>query len=111
MKVGYIAPIALALCGSMSACTKVSPVSQNDGKITVAGTGEDVERFVALQFSLRPTIAVSKINVLPDGRSTVAVMIPASFTGNDLIHMTREALSADLSYKLEVRRTASSSRS
>ncbi len=111
MKIGYVTLIALAACGAVSACTEETTVSQIDRKMTVTGSHEGVERFVALQGSLRPRIATSNIEVLPDGRSSATAMIPVAHTGTDLVHTTREALAAGLSYKFEDRRATITTRS
>lgn len=111
MRLRYITLIALAACGAVSACTKETTATQIERKMTVAGSYEDVQRFVALQGSLRPQIITSGIEVLPDGRSTATATIPVSHTGTDLVHTTREALAAGLSYKYEDRRSTLTTRS
>lgn len=111
MRLRYITLIAWATCGAVSACTKETTATQIERKMTVAGSYEGVQRFVALQGSLRPRIITSGIEVLPDGRSSATATIPVSYTGTDLVHTTREALAAGLSYKFEDRRSTLTTRS
>jgi hypothetical protein len=109
MNPGYVTPIALAACGAVSACTKETTLSQIDRKMTVSGSHEAVERFVALQRSLRPRIAASVIEVLLDGRSSATATIPVTHSGTDLVHTAREALAAGLSYEVKDERSTNMS--
>lgn len=103
--------IALAACGAVSACAQETTVKDIDRKITVTGSHTGVQRFVALQKSLRPRIATSNIEILPDGRSSATATIPVTYSGSDIVHTTREALAACLSYRFEDERATVTTRS
>lgn len=103
---------ALAACGAVSACSNNSDnkvtVSHNERHLTVTGAREGVERFVALQGSLRPRLPTSSIENVGDGQATARVMLPVTHSGADLVHTTREALAAGLSYEYEDKRETTS---
>lgn len=112
MRLGNVTLFALAACGAVSACSNNSDnkvtVNHNERHLTVTGTRDAVERFVALQGSLRPRLPTSSIENVGDGQATARVMLPATHSGADLVHTTREALAAGLSYKYEYQRETTS---
>lgn len=103
--------IALAAFGAVSACTQETTGSEIDRKITVTGSHAGVQRFVALQKSLRPRIATSNIEIRPDGRFSVTATIPVTYSGSDIVQTSREALAAGLSYQFEDQRATVTTRS
>ena len=92
-----LAAVSLAACDRQQVSTTTTKV---DRQLSVTGARDDVERFVALQRSLRPPLETAPVEQLADGRATAVVTIPADRTGKDLVHTTREALAAGLDYKL-----------
>lgn len=72
--------------------------------LTVTGPQQGVHSFATLQGSLKPALVTTPIKYLGRGRAETTVTLPPSYDGKDLIHMTREALAADLSYEYVERR-------
>lgn len=112
MRLGNVTLFALAACGAVSACSdntdnKVT-ASHSERHLTVKGPRDGVERFVALQGSLRPRLPTSSIENVGDGQATARVMLPVTHSGADLVHTTREALAAGLSYEYEDKRETTS---
>jgi len=94
--------LALGIITLSSACAQQPPKSVAvDQRLTVWGSKKAVRNFVALQGSRRPALPT----VLLDAKSgsKAMVLLPADFTGKELIHTTREALAAGLSYSYELR--------
>lgn len=73
--------------------------------LTVWGPADGVRRFAMLQGSRRPALPVSAVTSMGGGKAQAKVDLPADFSGQDLIHTTREALAADLSYRFDDRRS------
>ena len=71
----------------------------------MTGDRDDVERFVKLQHSLRSPLATSPVTDLSNGRASASLSIPGNHTGEDVIHTTREALAAGLSYEFNDKRS------
>lgn len=88
--------ITLASCGKSNHATTMAV-----RKMTVSGTTASVERFVKLQKSAPIPLAASSVTSLDKGRAEATVTIPANFDGRSLVHTTREALAAGLSYRYE----------
>jgi hypothetical protein len=86
-------------------------VTKVEQRLMVAGPQGGVDSFARLQRSLRPTLAVSLLRPVGNGRAEASVTLPADFSGQELVKTTREALDADLSYKFEARRSISTVRS
>jgi len=105
--------VAVAFCAATWGCSQPATTTTTtvERKLTVTGSREGVERFVALQGSLRPRIRTSTIKTLADGKASATAIIPISHTGKDVIHTTREALAAGLSYKFKDHRFTSTKRS
>lgn len=103
--------IAVVFSVATWGCSQPTTVTKVERKLTVIGNREGVARFVALQGALRPRIETSEIKVLANGQSSATADIPISHSGRDVVHTTREALAAGLSYKFEDYRVTSMKRS
>lgn len=105
--VTWIAPavlVAATLSGCAPSDTSTSlpyPVS-----LTVSGDANGVRSFVALQGSRTPALATSPLIAGQDGKMRATVTIKGGFDGQDMVQITREALTAGLSYSLTAKRTA-----
>lgn len=88
--------LTLAVLTSCTAATPPKATVQQE--LLVSGPEEAVRRFTQLQNSPRPALAVSAITLRMKGDSTATVALPADYKGTELIHTTREALAAGLSY-------------
>ena len=61
--------IALVASITFVSCSRSEQtVRMSNSHLTITGSKEDIERFTALQGSRRPTLAVSAIKLLRDGR-------------------------------------------
>ncbi|WP_157105720.1 hypothetical protein [Sphingomonas sp. TDK1] len=80
-------------------------------QLRVWGPQERLTRFVRLQGSARHPLVVSNAKPLDIGQAQAVVTLPASYTGEDLVHTTREALVAGLSYRYEERKLTRAARS
>ena len=99
MQLGRAIVTGLA-AASLSACgAEPTATSKRERTVAVAGPRDDVERFLRLQHTLRPPLETSPIRDLADGRVSAVVTLPADGTGEDLVHTTREALAAGLTYE------------
>lgn len=104
--------LILATSTALTGCSGGERSDVQVGKqLTVWGSQVGLTRFVKLQGSLRPALAVSTPKSLGNGRAEATVTFPVSYKGEDLVHRTREALTAGLSYKYEERHTATAVRS
>jgi len=102
MRQPCIALVIIALSTTLASCNRSEHITTNVvRKITVTGSAEGVERFVKLQGSAPLPLSASAITSLGQGRAEATVTIPANFGGNDLVHTTREALAAGLSYRFD----------
>lgn len=109
MKFRVLALMASAL--SLAACDGSNHATSDVKKhLTVWGPHDGVSRFAKLQGSLRPALPVSGYKSLGGGKSQVTVTLPASYASKDLVHITREALAADLAYSFELRLVQRTSR-
>jgi len=95
------AVLVLAAAASLAACDREQDTVTTERHLAVTGPRDSLERFVRLQGSRRPPLAVSGIETLADGRATATVTVPAEFDGEELGHTTREALAAGLSYEFD----------
>lgn len=103
----YRAVLILAAAATLSACgSGRDTVTTVERELAVTGPRDAVERFVNLQGSRRPPLATSAIAALDGDRATATVTIPADLDGDELLHTTREALAAGLSYELEDERVS-----
>ncbi len=97
-----VSVMLLALSTTLSSCGRSEDATATAiKKITVTGTSAGVERFVKLQGSAPIPLIASAITPLGEGRAKATVTIPANFGGRDIVHTTREALAAGLSYSYE----------
>jgi len=102
----------LAASTALTGCGRVeTEATLVDGRLTVAGSHDGVERFAKLQGSRRPALAMSATTPLGNGRAEATVTLPASYDAQDLVHTTREALAAGLDYRFEARRSGGEVRS
>jgi hypothetical protein len=84
---------------SVNACEQEpAAVTNVERNFMVTGLREDVERFVRLQQALRPPLKTWPISDLPNGRAQATVTIPADYAADDVVHTTREAIAAGLSW-------------
>ena len=99
--------IMIGLTAASVAACKQEPASNTEVErsLMVRGSHDDVVRFVGLQHSLRPPLETSPITESSDGRASAAVTIPAGHTNDDVLHTTREALAAGLSYEFQDNRS------
>lgn len=88
-----LASAAIGACEREPATT--ASVERN---FMVTGSRDDVERFVRLQQALSPPLKTWPISDLPDGRAQATVTIPADHTTEDVVHTTREAIAAGLTW-------------
>ena len=96
----YLAALALSVPTTLAAgASEQATVTTVHRDLTVSGPREGLERFVALQASRSPPLAVSTITSLANGRATAVVRFPAGYSGQELVRTTREALAAGLSYE------------
>jgi len=103
---------ALAVAAVLAGCSQNErTISKAQSHLTVIGPQDGVERFTKLQGSLRPALAVSAIKPLGSGRAEAVVTLPVGFSGQDLVHTTREALAAGLMYEFEGRQSVRTVRS
>lgn len=96
----YLVALAASVPAALTAgawAQEAATTVQRD--LTVTGPRGGLERFVALQNSRRPPLAVSRITPLDNGRATAVVTFPADRSGNQLVQTAREALAAGLSYE------------
>lgn len=101
------AVLVLLAAALLSACDRdQDTVTTAERHLAVTGPRDALERFVRLQGSRRPPLAVSGIGALADGRATATVTIPAEFGGDEINHTAREALAAGLSYEFDEVRTS-----
>lgn len=98
---GLLASVVLAGCSRNAVAA-----ADADKHLTVTGSQDGVIRFAKLQGSLRSALAVSPIKRIGGGQAEVVVTLPTDFSTGDLVHTTREALAAGLSYKFEEDRYA-----
>jgi hypothetical protein len=97
---------ALAASAVLAGCSQNErATSRVQSHLTVVGSQDGVERFAELQGALRPALAVSAIKPHGSGRAEAVVALPVGFSGRNLVHTTREALAAGLSYKFEERQS------
>lgn len=84
---------------SVAACAQEpAPVANVERNLMVTGPREDVERFVRLQEALSPPLKTWPISDLSDGRASATVTIPAEHSAEDVVHTTREAIAAGLTW-------------
>lgn len=88
-----LASTSIAACGQEPATD--TNVARN---FMVTGPRQDVERFVRLQQALSPPLKTWPISHLPDGRASATVTIPADYAAEDVVHTTREAIAAGLTW-------------
>ncbi len=95
---------ATMMCAACS--TSIGSPQTVQKQLKVWGSEAGMERFVSLQKSRRPALTVSASTMNSDGRASATVALPATYTGKELVHTTREALAAGLWYEYqEVRST------
>lgn len=93
---------ALAASAMLAGCRGSEQTSREaKSKLTITGPRDGVERFAKLQGALRPAIAISAIKPFGRNQAAAEVVLPASFSGQDIVHTTREVLAVGLSYKFE----------
>lgn len=80
-------------------------VTKVEQHLTVAGPQDGIDRFVKLQHSRRPSLAVSAFRPVGNGYVEATLTIPATYTGQELVHTTREALVAGLEYQYDGHRS------
>lgn len=84
---------------SIAACEQApATITDVERNFMVTGPREDVERFVQLQEALSPPLKTWPISDLSDGRASATVTIPADYTAEDVVHTTREAIAAGLTW-------------
>ena len=84
---------------SIAACEQEPATFTNvERNFLVTGPRENVERFVRLQEALSPPLKTWPISDLSDGRAQATVTIPADHTAEDVVHTTREAIAAGLTW-------------
>ena len=84
---------------SLTACKQEPATITNvERNFMVTGPREDVERFVRLQEALNPPLKTWGISDLSDGRAQATVTIPADHTAEEVVHTTREAIAAGLTW-------------
>jgi len=88
----------------LSACHDRAQVVSVEKQLVVIGSKDGIANFSALQRSRRPALRTTAAIAEPDGRLKTVVTLPATFTGAELIHTTREALAAGLRYRYVERR-------
>lgn len=107
-----IALLILVVSASLTGCERGgTTITIVDKRVIVSGSPDGVERFAALQGARRPAPVTSPIKPIGNGRAEATVTLPASYNGEDLNQLTREALAAGLNYKFEEHRTAATRRS
>ena len=105
MRVKHIILIA-AMLATLPGCNRAEQtVPQVEQNLTVEGPRDGVERFAGQQRSRRLGLAVFAVRPVGNDRVEATVMLPATFTGKDLVHTTREALAAGLEYNYEGRQS------
>jgi hypothetical protein len=93
---------ALAASVMLAGCSGTEQtIREAKSKLTITGPRDGVERFAKLQGALRPAIAMSTIKLFGRNQAEAEVILPAGVNGPDIVHTTREALAAGLSYKFE----------
>ena len=93
---------ALAASAMLAGCSGTEhTIREAKNKLTITGPRDGVERFAKLQGGLRPAIAVTAIKPFGRNQAEAEVILPAGFNGQDIVHTTRKALAAGLSYKFE----------
>ena len=93
---------ALAASAALVGCSANDHADARVATLVVEGPQESLERFANLQGSRRPALLVSEFTDLGEGRFEAAVALPKDFSDNDLVHTTREAVAAGLSYELVI---------
>jgi hypothetical protein len=102
----------LAASFAVAGCDRSGPArTVAESQLTVAGPRDNVERFAKLQASLRPVRPLSPIKSLDNGRAELTVTLPAKPSGQDVVHITREALAAGLRYEFKQRQIVTTGRS
>jgi len=94
----------LVALSCLSACHDRAQVVLVEKQLVVIGPSDGIANFSALQRSRRPALRTTAPVTEPDGRLKAVVTLPATFTGAELIHTTREALAAGLRYRYVERR-------
>jgi hypothetical protein len=96
----YLAALTLSLATAPTAsAAEQETVATTQRDLTVTGPREGLERFIALQSSHNPPLAMSAVTPLDNGRAMVVVRLSAGHGGEELVRTTREALAAGLSYE------------
>jgi len=93
---------ASAASAALVGCSANDDANARVATLVVEGPQDSLERFANLQGSRRPALSVSEFTDLGEGRSEGAVALPKDFSDNDLVHTTREAVAAGLSYELVI---------
>lgn len=88
-----LASTSIAACGQ-----EAPPIANVERNFMVSGPRDDVERFVLLQERLSPQIKTWPVSDLSDGRAQATVTIPADYAAKDVVHTTREAMAAGLTW-------------
>ena len=91
--------VGLMALSTLSACDSQSQNTISEKKLSVVGSVEGIATFVALQGALRPSLKTSVPTIIRGNQLQAVVSLPATFSGTDLLHTTREALAAGLSYR------------
>lgn len=92
--------ILIGLASSfIAACEQEpAPITSVERNFMVSGPRDDVERFVRLQERLNPPLKTWPIGELSGGRAQAIVTIPADYAAEDVVHTTREAMAAGLTW-------------
>jgi hypothetical protein len=91
---------------SLAGCSRDEhAVTKVEQHLTVAGPQDGMDRFVKLQHSRRPSLEVSAFRPVGNGHVEATLTIPATYTGLELVHTTREALAAGLDYQYDGHRS------
>ncbi|QXT37209.1 hypothetical protein KV697_07980 [Sphingomonas sanguinis] len=91
--------VAFGLAGCNRDEKVLASTSVTSRRLTVSGPVDGVRRFAKLQQSRTPALPVSPITDGKGDKAHAVVLLPANYTGQDLIHTAREALAADLDYE------------
>lgn len=97
----FLRALAILACVvSLNACGAGGEQTDSSKRqLMVTGTAAGMERFVARQSSRRPALTVSRPQIGGNGQATAVVDLPSAFTGQDVVHITREALAEGLAYR------------
>lgn len=97
--------LVLSLAGvALAGCSQAPDEDlRTDRSFAVWGAPDAVARFTFLQKSRRPALKASDPQSIGANKERVIFEMPATYSGQELVRTTREALAAGLSYAFEQR--------